>query len=258
MKNNKRYIILITILVAFFLVMYMLYGRGNIEKQKVKTTILLNPNTVFLYRQNEWYRYDKEEISKLNWNKYNIYLDSNYKGEFYVWHDDEWYLFDEDKNAINYSEKFLGIKANYDIKVKDFYVEENSNSEYTKEILSSNDISTYSELTVNDKIDVDIDNDGTNETIYIVSNTFPTETNPNTIFSFVFMVKDNKIIQIYSNKIQGDAYSGCMPYVNSILDADDDNNYEIVLTCARFSEQEPINSLYKFENNQFKQLISSE
>ena len=152
----------------------------------------------------------------------------------------------------------MGIDANFDIKIKKFEVVDNQEQEYTDEILSSNGISSYSELTVNDKINVDIDNDGTSETIYIVSNTFPTETNPNTIFSFVFMIKDNQIINIYSSKIKGDAYSGCMPYLSSIIDADNDDKYEIILTCARFSAQEPINTIYKFENNQFKQLISSE
>lgn len=256
--KNKRYIILIIIILVFGFSMYYFIGRKSISEQKVVTTILLNPNTVFEYSNKKWIKVNDSYINDYNWNEFSIFLDSEYKGKQLVWLDDQWYIFDKNKNAINYTEKFIGVKANYEINVKKFEVISDSQSDYTNELLSKYNLPANSELTVNDKVVLDIDNDGADEEIYLISNTFSVDTEPDTIFSNVFMIKNNQMYTIYENSESGSAYNGCLPYINSILDVDNDNNYEIVLTCSRYSAQDPINSIYKFENNAFKQLISSE
>lgn len=256
--KNKRYIILIIIILVFGFLMYYFVGRESIAQQKVATTILLNPNTVFEYSNKRWIKVNDSYINDYNWKEFDVFLDSEYKGKQLVWLDDQWYIFDKNKNAINYTEKFIGVKANYEIKVKDFEVISDAQSDYAYELLSKYNLPASSELTVNDKVVVDIDNDGEDEEIYLISNTFPMDTEPDTIFSSVFMIKNNQKYIIYEDSENGNAYNGCLPYINSILDADNDNNYEIVLTCSRYSAQEPINTLYKFYKTKFNKLISNE
>lgn len=238
--------------------MYFFIGRNSIKAQKTQTTILLNQNTIFEYKNKNWIKVNQNYINDYNWKEFDVFLDSEYKGKKLVWHDNQWYIFDKNKNAINYTEKFIGIKANYEINIKNFNVVTNNNADYTYEILSKYNLPQTAELTVDDKIITDIDNDGIDEEIYLVSNTFPLNTEPDTIFSNVFMVKNNQIYTMYENNIKGDIYSGCLPYINSIIDIDNDDNYEIILTCAKYSSQEPINVLYKFDKNKFIRLISSE
>ena len=254
----KRYIILIIVILLFGFSLYYFVGKDSIKAQKVKTTILLNNDTVFEYNNRSWIKVNDSYINDYNWKEFDVFLDSTYKGKKLVWHDDEWYIFDKNKNAVNYNERFIGVKANYEINVKDFEIISDEDNGYANALLSEYHLPATSELTSNDKVIVDIDNDGENEEIYIISNTFPMDTEPDTIFSSVFMIKNNQKYQIFEQHHQDDVYSGCLPYINSILDVDNDDNYEIVLTCARFSAQEPINILYKFDKTKFNKLISNE
>lgn len=254
----KRYIILIIFFLVFGFSIYFFIGRDSIAAQKVQTTILLNPDTIFEYSNKNWIKVNNGHINDYNWKEFDVFLDSEYKGKKLVWHDDQWYIFDKNKSAINYTEKFIGIKANYDININKFVVENDVSKDYAYEILSDYDLPLTSELTVNDKIVVDLDNDGEEEEIYLISNTFTMDSDPDTIFSKVFMVKNNQKYSIFEQHESGDVYSGCLPYVNSIIDVDNDNNFEIVLTCSKFSAQEPINTIYKFDQTKFNKLISNE
>lgn len=254
----KRYIVLIILLLAFGFSIYFFIGKDSIAAQKVQTTILLNPDTIFEYSNKSWVRVNRNYLNDYNWKEFDVFLDSKYKGKKLVWHDDQWYIFDKNKTAINYTENFLGIKANYDINVKDFEVITDDNLDYAYELLSKYNLPSNSELTENDKVVIDIDNDGINEEIYLISNTFPMDTEPDVIFSNVFMVKDNKKYTILESSEKGDPFSGCLPSINSIIDVDNDNNYEILLTCSKYSAQDPINTLYKFDKTQFNKVISNE
>ncbi len=257
MKSKKIYIFLIIILIVFFLLMYFLIGKNSIEKQNQTLTILTGEDTIFEYSNNQW-KQEKEHIDDYNWSKFSIYLNDKYIGKNYVWHDDKWYIFDENKNAINYTDKFLGINSNFQVKVKEFNSIDNTNKNIVQEVLKSNNLPVDSNLTLNSITSIDLDNDNKEEAIYIISNTFPEDSEPKTIFSYVFMVDDNNIYYIYKYNEKVDYYSGCRPYLNSLLDIDNDNKYEILLSCSPYSTQNPINYLYKLSDNEFKLLISNE
>ena len=81
------------------------------------------------------------------------------------------------------------------MKIKNFNQEKISDYTKVNKVLSENNISTGRELTSNTQISIDIDNDGIDEKIYVAGNVFPMETDPEYIFSVVFMEK-NDIIYI--------------------------------------------------------------
>ncbi len=259
MKNNKRYIVLLIILVVFFVLMYTLIGKDSIENRKKEATILVGDGTTWEYSNNRWVNLKLESsIEKYNWKKFKVFLDNEYKDDYLVWHDDKWYLFDDNKVAQNYTENFLGINSNYDIKTKSFEVKDIENYNYVEDVFNKNDITSSTELTVNTHTEVDLDNDGQVEDIYIVSNVFPIDFEPSQVFSFVFVVKNNKIYNLYKSIEKYEGTNGTKPYINSIIDVDDDGDYEILLTCAKYSTEQPINILYKFIDNDFKILISNQ
>ena len=254
MKNNKVYIVLIAILILFAVLMYFMVGKEKIEKRKQAVTILTGEKTVFEYSNNKWS--SNNNIKKYDWKKFSIFLDNEYKGEYYVWNDDRWLIFDDNKEAVNYTENFLGISANINVNLIPFNTLENSDLNYASQVLRGHDISPNADLTVNTVTNVDIDGDGIEESIYIISNAFPIDFEPAMTFSYIFMVKEDQIYMIYQFEDDNNLDNGLKPYISSILDVDNDGIYELLITYARYSTQEPINALYKFENNQFKNLVS--
>lgn len=258
MQNKKIYIVLIAFLLLFALLMYLTVGKANIKSEKNELTIVLNNKTIFNYSNKRWTMEKDDYIDDYSFKEYSIYLDSKYVGNYNIWHDDQWYLFDSNNNAVNYTEKFLGVKSNYDIKVKEFEIQNNDLTGEAGEIFNKYKVFNEDEITENTKIIVDIDNDGKEETIYAVSNVFPMFYEPEEIFSYVFMEKDSKIYYMYKYESVADSYSGCIPQISAIFDSDEDGISEFALTCSRYSDQEPINSIYRFGEKGFELLISNE
>ena len=54
-----------------------------------------------------------------------------------------------------------------------------------------------------------------------------------------------------------DSYSGCKPYIKSILDVNNDNKYEVIINCAEYSTNKIHSTMYKYKNNQFENVVSS-
>ena len=72
------------------------------------------------------------------------------------------------------------------------------------------------------------------------------------------MVKNNEIYPMYSSVETNQAVNGCKPYLSAVLDIDNDNTSELVVSCGRYSTYKPIDMLYKFTNEGFKILISNQ
>ena len=144
------------------------------------------------------------------------------------------------------------------MKIKNFNQEKISDYTKVNKVLSENNISTGQELTSNTQISVDIDNDGVDEKIYVVGNVFPMETDPEYIFSVVFMEKNDIIYPIYKSIEKNKNFNGCKPYINSIIDVDDDNKYEIILSCSQYSTEGTIDMLYRFNNDKFSIIVTNQ
>ena len=121
-----------------------------------------------------------------------------------------------------------------------------------------NSLPTNEELTVSNLIALDFDDDGVDENFYFISNAFPLDETPENIFSIVFMEKSGVIYKMYNSIEKNKGYNGCKPYINDIIDVNDDDKYEIILTCAKYSVETPIDMLYTFTNNDFRIIISNQ
>ena len=260
MKRKKPYIIILVILVVYFLVFYLFWGRENLKKDRYSTTIMVGENTVWSLSGRKWLNITKQStIESLNWQKFKVFVDNKSLGENYVWHDDKWYVFDKNKKALTFTGKFLAYKANYDINVLDFTEDNITDLTYVNEVLTDNDLSISSQFTTSKKTSIDIDSDGIDEDFYLISNAFADEFTPNILFSIVFMVKDNNIYYIYNDISQNNLdYKECKPYFNSFLDIDNDKTYEMILSCGRYSVKEEVNMLYQFSSDGFKIIISNQ
>ncbi len=260
MKKKTRYYVLLIILIVFTIGMYFAFGKDNLAKSKDSTTIIVGNSTIWNYSDKQWLNItNPKTIDSINWLDYKVFLDGKEFGEVYLWNDgSKWYMFDENKKAINKDGSILAFRSNYDIKVSSFQLKDIRNYYHVNKVLQENGISTSSKYTVSQEVSIDIDKDGKKETLYFVSNAFALDFTPDKVFTFVFMVKDNKIYKIYTDVDKNFGTNGCKPYLSAIMDIDTDNTYELVVSCGRYSVNKPIDMLYKFNGNEFNLLISNQ
>ena len=259
MVNKRVYIILFIILAVFLVVMFLVFGKNNIKQESVREILVVGDSTVWEYSKKKWYKITyKSSLQELSWKKYKVFSNNEELGDYYLWHNDKWYVFDDEKNPINIDGDMFAYSANFDLKVKNFTTDNISNMEYVNYVLEKNNISTSSKFTSQYKITLDYDNDGVEEDFYMISNAFPMDFIPEKSFSIAFMVKDNNIYYIYKDIADYRGFNGCKPFYSEFLDVDDDNMYEFILSCNDYSVSKRIDMLYQFSDGSFKIAISNQ
>lgn len=260
MKKKTRYIVLLVLLLIYFVAIFIFFGKDYLEKQNQETIIIIGNNTIWKRQKQQWISYSSLSAKQsLNWKLFNTYIGGKKLGKYYLWNDGEkWYLFDKEKNAYNYNNELFAYKSNYKIDFKEFTTENVTDYTYLKQLFKENNISEEGELTVSSLSKIDIDNDGALENFYTFSNMFSYDiVQPKNNYSFVFMEKNNKLYMIYSFVDENVGLSGCLPIISYAIDVDDDNINELVLTCSQYDELPPINTLYKFEKEQFIEIANN-
>lgn len=259
MVKKRVYIVLLIVLVIFLIVMFMLFGTKTIKEEKISEILVVGDETVWKYSNKKWHNLTyKSTLQDLSWKKYRVFENNKDIGNYYLWYSDKWYVFDNQRNAVKVDGDIFAYRSNFDLKVKDFSIENVDNYDFVNYVLESNDISISSEFTSIYKIDLDVDNDSNDETFYLISNAFPLDFQPEKTFSIAFMVKDNNIYYIYKDITANKGFNGCKPYYNTFLDVDQDNNIELILSCSKYSVSDRVDMLYKFEEDGFKILISNQ
>ena len=261
MVSKKVYVVLLIIIAVFFAFMFLTFGVDNVKQNNYTSTIIVGNSTVWDYSNKNWVNVRATtSIEKLNWNKFLVYSNNEKVGEYSLWHDDKWYVFDDDRNSVKFDGDLLAISSNFDVKVLPFQLEQlnNNDMKYVYSVLQKNGLSVDNKFTSLGKVRVDFDNDGVVENFYVMSNVFATDFIPKMIFSIVFMIKDDSIYYIYNDISQNRSYNGCKPYFNSFIDVNNDNKYEFILSCGKFGSNNQVDMLYEFEENAFKIAISNQ
>jgi hypothetical protein len=160
MISKKLYIVLIVIIVVFFFVIFLSFGVGNILQENHKATIILGDSTVWKYQNKKWLNVtNTNSLQDLNWKKYEVFQNNQKFGDYYLWKDDTWYLFDKDKNAVNFEGNLLAYDANYDLNVTSFMEDDAINLEYVNSLLADNNIPLDHEFSNASHIAFDFDQD---------------------------------------------------------------------------------------------------
>lgn len=260
MERKKIYYVLLMALGIYFVIMMLIFGRGIFNKKTpLELTLVIGDNATWTYSNKSWSNNNSSvKIDDLNWLDYDIYVDNKNIGRYYLWNSDShWYVFDKEKKSVPIDGNLLAIRSNKEITVKPFVAEEIKNIYHPDRILTENGLPSTKNFTVSKLIQLDIDSDGNNETLYLISNAFPSGFTTNKIFTFVFLEKNNELYTMYKNIENYDGYNGCKPYVSAILDLNNDGVYEVALSCGKFSVQKPTTILYRFTEKGFEELISN-
>lgn len=230
---NIKYKLLICILIIYVSItgLLLLYYNYN------KVNIFLRPNVSIEYYKG---KYKKVAFDK---NKnYNIYVDNllTYTGKLAL---NDYGVFYQDTQLSD----FIAIKGN--AKVIPFE-KENVDIDTAKELLKEMNIDKFNELTISDKIDIDYDNDNINETIYIFSDVFANEPQEQ-IFTIMYVIDDNKKDILY-NEIFSEDITGCVGYMNNIIDINNDKKLELIYACTYFDKKGTKIGIYNLKNNNYK------
>ena len=261
MVSKKVYVVLLIIIAAFFTFMFLTFGVDNVKQSNYSSTIIVGNSTVWDYNNKNWVNIRATtSIEKLNWNKFLVYSNNEKIGEYSLWHDDKWYVFDDNKNSVKLDGDLLAISANFDVKVLPFQLEQlnNEDMKYVYAVLQKNNLNVDNKFTSLGKVRLDFDSDGVVENFYVMSNVFATDFTPKMIFSIVFMIKDDSIYYIYNDISENRSYNGCKPFFNSFIDTNNDNKYEFILSCGKFGSNNQVDMLYEFDENAFKIAISNQ
>lgn len=257
-KSNKTILIIMIVIVFLSLLFFFTIGRKLIKNSKINDMIIVGNDAVFKKDGNKWRNVPFKDISKYNWKQYYTYIDNSYFGQYYLYNSEKWYLFEDKNKALNYEGDLLALSGNIKYKVVNFTLHDIEDTTYVKQVLKDHHLDENSTLTSSSYVDIDINNDGNKERIYTISNQFPLEDVGNTYFSFIFMIDHNRIIYLYEKvKEEVDPYSGCKPYINNIIDVDEDDRYEIILGCGYYSTNGIHYKMYQFKNGKFNLLVSN-
>lgn len=176
-------------------------------------------------------------VDDYNMQECSVYDNDSYLGKYKLLLSNKFYLYDENGKPITASGNVIAYRGSIKMSVlnTDLYMEAlDTDNSYIKQALDKANIENVSDYEVKQKTVLDVDNDGIDEKIYVVSNVLVSDPNTldgyrdtkdNTIFSILFMVKDDKIYIIDSKKDQEDYKYFEMSHV---IDIKEDGKIELI------------------------------
>ena len=265
-KNKKIMIVMLIVLAVYALIMFLvLGGTKTFKKTNSQITIIMGDNATFTYNGSFWTYVELETTySKLNWLKYDVYENNQLLGNYRMWHNDKWYVFDGDeehRTPVSVTEDFIALRADSSIKLTPFESNKITDYSYVNAVLDSYGIQA-SYLTVDQVVTIDIDNDSIDENFYFISNSLPRENPENFNFTIVFMEKKGDKYNIYTDIQEMENSDGCKPFMRAVLDYDLDGEQEIIFACGGLSARKQKDYIYKFNHNntldEFKLIVSNQ
>lgn len=254
-KDKIKIIIGVAILLIAIVLRLVLYSNNTSDEDKDTSSIdyfVIDNYLVFSKDGNKinYLSFDNKEILT---NKFNIYLDGNYNGKYYVRKlPSGLKLLDANNNFIDYNDEYV-IGSNNNILVSKLNIESTTSYEYeiANKVLKSENIDVSFDKSSSSfiKYRADFNNDGADEYIYSLSNAF---SDSSVSYSFLFTYSNNKY-----NIIDSDISTNLNGYdlsIIGILDVNEDNQLDIVISKIKFSGNDECHEIYKNNDMKFKRI----
>ncbi len=256
----NKYTKVAIIIIIFFIILLLAVLLSSDERKTIlqsnryESYLVVGQNSIFTYQNKNIYNVtkNKELRNALEWEKFTIISDHKKLGNYLMHYDEKWYLFDENKTAIDYDEETLiAYKSNYNLKYSYKSQNEVIDNKYINKVLETKKLSG-DHITYSSEVYFDIDNDGQNETFYVVGNTMPIEANEDKKYAISFMVKDEIIYLIYVNLFEDFKRVYCLPQIEGFLDLNSNNKNEIIISCNTMSTLQQQVNIYEFNKKNNK------
>ena len=231
---KKKYIIIISILLAYVVLMVIIFGTDLFRN---KTYIIIGSEEKLKYEKGQYLDIKASEKSLYQGQKFDIYDTKGHVGKYILkYHKNKWHAFSDNYDFVSLESPIFAIKTNKKYSVPDYEIEELNGSDLANlnQMLKEHNIRDYN-LSVNQKVTIDLDNDGKKETLFAASNLFEDE-DADGYFSLVYYTKNNKKIflkeKYYDIK---DSYKGELYNLTKLIDIKNNGKVEIIITKRCFS-----------------------
>ena len=248
----KKGIIIIISIVGLYLLL-AIFGIDFIDGIFNKD-IYIDNNVRWTYKNNQWTtkNYNRSAIIKLR--NFKVYKPNTF--EYFgkpnlKFQDNTWYI--KEKGKFNqYGNYLIAFRGN-GIKLYDYKSEyEIKDKQVINSILKEVNINGYNELNLENKIVIDLDNDGREEVIYAISNAY-SESIESIRFSVIAVYRNGKY-EIIKSLIDNENE---VLDVFAIMDVDGDKKLEIIVVSEGFSDSGNTYALYALKNGKYNKLIET-
>jgi len=261
MKKYKGFIIFIIILAIYFLIMYFVFGnqennpnptnnQNNNQSNSVKENkyIVIGNESNYNYSNGSFTNVKIKEIESVD--KFKVYVNNKYYGDYKLKNAGNWNLFDKNNEYVHYNGNMLAFSDDFNIEVRNNYKIREINEKDKVFLINDYHISSFSNLTVNQAIDIDLDNNGVLDEIILVSSLDDTVSVKN-YFSIVVIKLNNEKITLIEEREDNakNVYS-----LFAIINIENNKNDSIIIskTEGYISEKPKVSSLiYKYKNDQY-------
>ena len=260
MKKYKGIIIFGAIMLIYSLVMFSLFyskedNNKPIDKIDNENKTPLKNDNYYLVTDNSNFKYynmsfNKASISSIEQqNKFNVYVNNKKLGDYKLKYAAVWNLFDEDNNFQMYDGKLLAVTDNMNAKVRDIKIREINDSDKVL-LINKYNLNTFSYISTNEVVDIDLDNNGVMDEIICLSSMQESD-NSNNHYSIVLVKLNNEIVPIIEERGSDAIYVYNIYSVINIFDREYDNI--IISRTEGYDSDEPFVSdlIYQCKNNQY-------
>lgn len=198
--NLKVYVILLVIFGIMGFCAFLISDKLKNEVENLNAYLVIDCNRVFKYDNNNWTNVGS--MKDIAMDKFKIYSNNNYIGDYYVSEgNDKYYFFDDDYNSKSVESPFIAISVNSTVSLIDYKIGEFDNDDYDNinSYFKKINISYDGDYSIMEKYIADLNNDSKDDYIYILSNQLYSDK----LFYIIFAKVGNKYITI-DNQLDSD------------------------------------------------------
>lgn len=265
MNEKQRKILIVVGIIAIIYILIALFFLKD-DKDELNdhvVTLILTPRIRLQYHDDVWTRTfpsstDEESI-------YRVYDNNAYVGDYYMMYNKYITGFNifqkENDKKVNYyiydrAHQILAVRKDTDINVIDFSTKDMTDLDTLKDILNNVGISSDMENLYRRQVEIDYDNDGKKEIIYMFSNAFDDRSTSDKAFTYVVIEKNDKYQVIYEDvREASEIYNICVPYLQAVIDLRKNKKYTLIFGCEYYSEIGTSSIVYGEQNSKYKTLL---
>ena len=232
MKNIKGLIIAIVLFAIYGLVMYFVFsGTTQSTQTNNNNNKPVGNNTYYMVvGESSIYKYDRNGFSRANKNaiealaNLKVFVDNKYFGDYRLRYVAKWNLINDKSEFVSYNGKLFAISNDFEVVVRNYTIREiNDDDKYL--LLQNYGISSFKYLTTNEVVDIDLDKNGVEDEIIVLSSMEDND-NINNYYSLVILKYNNDIITLIDERKEEALY---VYDINSIINILNNSNDSIIL-----------------------------
>ncbi len=221
------------------------------EEKLKKDYLVVNDTDLWQYSNNSWQEINNFNIENQN---FSIYINKEYLGFYELRYINNWSIFDSDNNYIDYDGNILAFTSNLKINVKKYAISKINENDLNKiNSLLKSDIK-MEELSTNELVEIDLNNDGINDRLVNVSNV--DSENSSIYFSLIYAIINGEEKIIHQKIIKEEDIMNNPIYNIEYIFTFNNEVDNIIIRERYYSFSGETNCLmYEYENNNYHKVI---